>query len=67
MPVDAPDGTAARKVPFAVVRSTSTVGLPRESKIIRAWMWVIGKTGDGWKWKKRKFDRKSTGGNRGHK
>ena len=36
MPVDAPDGTAARKSPFSVVKSTSTVGLPRESKIIRA-------------------------------
>jgi hypothetical protein len=28
-PVDAPEGTAARNVPLAVVRSTSTVGLPR--------------------------------------
>ena len=49
MPVDAPDGTAARKVPLAVVRSTSTVGLPRLSKIIRALMAVMGKTVDGCK------------------
>ena len=34
-PVEAPDGTAARKWPFCVQRSTSTVGLPRESKIVR--------------------------------
>ena len=31
LPVDAPLGTAARKIPFSVVRSTSTVGLPLES------------------------------------
>ena len=31
MPVEAPEGTMARKVPTSVVRSTSTVGLPRES------------------------------------
>lgn len=31
MPVEAPEGTIARKVPTSVVRSTSTVGLPRES------------------------------------
>lgn len=28
-PVEAPEGTAARKVPLAVVKSTSTVGFPR--------------------------------------
>ena len=33
MPVEAPDGTAARKVPLLVVRSTSTVGLPRLRRI----------------------------------
>jgi len=33
IPVDAPEGTAARKVPLSVSRSTSTVGFPRESKI----------------------------------
>lgn len=37
MPVDAPEGTEARtKMPSVVVRSTSTVGLPRESMISRA-------------------------------
>jgi len=36
MPVLAPDGTAARNTPRFVVRSTSTVGFPRESKIWRA-------------------------------
>ncbi|ODV76074.1 uncharacterized protein CYBJADRAFT_119043, partial [Cyberlindnera jadinii NRRL Y-1542] len=30
-PVEAPDGTMDLKVPFSVVSSTSTVGLPRES------------------------------------
>ena len=35
MPVEAPDGTAARKVPLCVVTSASTVGLPRESTIWR--------------------------------
>src|SRR6266852_6079044 len=35
-PVDAPDGTAARpNAPPASVTSTSTVGLPRESRISR--------------------------------
>ena len=34
--MEAPLGTAARNIPPAVVRSTSTVGLPRESKIMRA-------------------------------
>ena len=29
IPVEAPDGTAARKTPLGVVSSTSTVGLPR--------------------------------------
>ncbi|OQA09945.1 MAG: hypothetical protein BWY67_01244 [Bacteroidetes bacterium ADurb.Bin397] len=33
-PVDAPDGTAARpKIPLLVITSTSTVGLPLESRI----------------------------------
>ena len=31
LPVEAPEGTAARKMPFSVVKSTSTVGFPRES------------------------------------
>ena len=36
-PVDAPDGTAARpRTPLSRVTSTSTVGLPRESRISRA-------------------------------
>src|SRR5687767_12745582 len=38
-PVEAPLGTAARPVaPLARVTSTSTVGLPRLSRISRAWM-----------------------------
>mmetsp|Transcript_73375 Transcript_73375/g.174911 ORF Transcript_73375/g.174911 Transcript_73375/m.174911 type:complete len:233 (-) Transcript_73375:299-997(-) len=41
MPVDAPEGTAARKRAVSVQRSTSTVGLPRESKISRALMAMI--------------------------
>ena len=36
MPVEAPLGTAALKTPVSVKRSTSTVGLPRESIISRA-------------------------------
>src|SRR5690606_26700387 len=37
VPVEAPEGTAARpKVPFSVTTSTSTVGFPRESSICRA-------------------------------
>src|SRR4051794_29877525 len=37
-PVEAPDGTAARPVaPERSASSTSTVGLPRESRIWRAW------------------------------
>jgi len=35
-PVEAPDGTALRNTPLAVVISTSTVGFPRLSKISRA-------------------------------
>ena len=36
-PVEAPEGTAARPItPFSVMTSTSTVGLPRESKICLA-------------------------------
>ncbi len=44
MPVEAPEGTAPRKVPTSVVRSTSTVGFPRESMISRAvidWMGIL--------------------------
>mmetsp|Transcript_39509 Transcript_39509/g.86295 ORF Transcript_39509/g.86295 Transcript_39509/m.86295 type:complete len:262 (-) Transcript_39509:2664-3449(-) len=40
-PVDAPDGTAARKEPRDVQTSTSTVGTPRESKISRAVTWTM--------------------------
>src|SRR5215831_13121397 len=41
-PVDAPEGTAARpNAPPSSVTSTSTVGLPRESRISRACTWVI--------------------------
>uniref|UniRef100_A0A6B0V4U5 Uncharacterized protein n=1 Tax=Ixodes ricinus TaxID=34613 RepID=A0A6B0V4U5_IXORI len=42
IPVEAPDGTAARNNPFSVVKSTSTVGLPLLSKIWRANILVIG-------------------------
>src|ERR1017187_624448 len=42
LPVDAPEGTAARpKLPSERRTSTSTVGLPRESRICRAWIEVI--------------------------
>src|SRR4029453_1318968 len=38
LPVEAPDGTMARpKAPDSSHTSTSTVGLPRESRISRAW------------------------------
>ena len=41
-PVEAPDGTAARpRAPPVSVTSTSTVGLPRESRISRAWIAAI--------------------------
>src|SRR5688572_8011656 len=41
-PVDAPDGTAARpNAPLSSVTSTSTVGLPRESRISRPCTLVI--------------------------
>src|ERR1700691_3844669 len=40
-PVEAPLGTAARPLPCSVCTSTSTVGLPRESRISRAWTAVI--------------------------
>mmetsp|Transcript_22258 Transcript_22258/g.50839 ORF Transcript_22258/g.50839 Transcript_22258/m.50839 type:complete len:278 (+) Transcript_22258:1070-1903(+) len=40
-PVEAPDGTEARNCPKGVHTSTSTVGLPRESKISRAVMCMI--------------------------
>ena len=40
--MDAPDGTAARPaVPSSRRTSTSRVGLPRESRISRAWSWAI--------------------------
>lgn len=42
VPVLAPDGTAARNKPKSVTRSTSTVGLPLESKMLRARMLLIG-------------------------
>ena len=46
-PVDAPDGTAARpKLPSSSVTSTSTVGLPRLSRIWRAWMSTIAVMGN---------------------
>ena len=41
MPVEAPDGTAAVYLLLVVVTSTSTVGLPRLSKIWRAQILVI--------------------------
>mmetsp|Transcript_124616 Transcript_124616/g.352761 ORF Transcript_124616/g.352761 Transcript_124616/m.352761 type:complete len:210 (+) Transcript_124616:405-1034(+) len=41
MPVEAPLGTAARKIAVSVQRSTSTVGFPLESKISRARISVI--------------------------
>src|SRR3954466_3259727 len=41
-PVEAPDGTAARPMlPSSSVTSTSTVGLPRLSRIWRAWTSTI--------------------------
>jgi hypothetical protein len=41
-PVEAPDGTAARPMlPSSRVTSTSTVGLPRLSRIWRAWTSTI--------------------------
>src|SRR3954466_11682098 len=43
MPVLAPEGTAARpSVPSARMTSTSTVGLPRLSRISRPRTWAIG-------------------------
>ena len=41
MPVEAPLGTMAEYLPLVVATSTSTVGLPRESKIWRALTPVI--------------------------
>lgn len=35
MPVEAPEGTEAVNIPSLVVKSTSTVGFPRESMICR--------------------------------
>ncbi len=44
-PVEAPEGTAARPLaPDASTTSTSTVGLPRESRIWRAWIEEIALT-----------------------
>jgi hypothetical protein len=41
-PVEAPDGTAARPcAPLSRSTSTSTVGLPRESMICRAFTFLI--------------------------
>ncbi len=41
-PVEAPEGTAARPTASnSVMTSASTVGLPRESRISRAWMLAI--------------------------
>src|SRR5687768_12843991 len=41
-PVEAPDGTAARpRLPSSSKASTSTVGLPRLSRIWRAWRWMM--------------------------
>ena len=41
-PVEAPEGTAATpRAPDSSATSTSTVGLPRESRIWRAWMEAI--------------------------
>src|SRR5262249_49109303 len=41
-PVEAPEGTAARPMaPLSKVTSTSTVGLPRLSRICLAWMSMI--------------------------
>jgi hypothetical protein len=41
-PVEAPEGTAARpKEPLLSSTSTSTVGLPRESRISLALIWLI--------------------------
>ena len=45
-PVEAPDGTAASpRAPDSSATSTSTVGLPRESRIWRAWMEAMTLTG----------------------
>src|SRR6185436_13809722 len=45
-PVEAPEGTAARpRAPDSSATSTSTVGLPRESRIWRAWIDWIPLTG----------------------
>lgn len=41
-PVEAPEGTIARCRPVSVTRSTSTVGLPRESYTERAWILEMG-------------------------
>ena len=44
-PVEAPEGTAARpRAPDSSATSTSTVGLPRESRIWRAWMEAMALT-----------------------
>lgn len=41
IPVEAPDGTAARNIPLCVCTSASTVGLPRESMIWRPTTFTI--------------------------
>eukprot|EP00701_Giardia_intestinalis_P005513 XP_001709337.1 Hypothetical protein GL50803_20276 [Giardia lamblia ATCC 50803] len=41
IPVDAPEGHAARNTPSWVVSSTSVVGVPRESMIMRALIALI--------------------------
>jgi len=41
IPVEAPDGTAARNTPLPVWTSHSIVGFPLESKISRAYTLVI--------------------------
>ena len=67
-PVEAPEGTAARpRAPESSTTSTSTVGLPRESRIWRAWMRsidgirVAGSAGRTLRWQ-RPRSRKRVGG-----
>src|SRR5581483_8090157 len=60
-PVEAPDGTAARpRAPESSATSTSTVGLPRESRIWRPWMRSM--TGKGPGFCQRPPRRRSRGG-----
>ena len=44
--MEAPEGTAALKVPLSVITSASTVGFPLESRIYLAWILVMGETLD---------------------